>query len=406
MVKGQNNEEVLSYNRSLIVQYLQRVNVCTRSQLSKALRLTPASISKTIAKLIENGLVEETGFILGEKGRRSIGITLKKDMFKVIGVRLSRRNYAVGVFDLTGENISTRSEAFGDGEEINDVLDKIKNEIHQYLEKYDDIVAVGAAVPGPYFEKEGRVILITDTKGWNEVNLLEYFADIFSIPIIIRHDANSGALAEWWLGNQNGSNDKKENETLVYYLVGEGVGAGVVVGGNVFGGSNGTAAEIGHISLDVNGPRCDCGNYGCLELYCSSLNFVKHAKAQLLKHPDSSLNRYGPLTFQAIFDEAKMGDELAAKLVRRVGKYIGYGAVTLINAYNPNIILIGSDMAGGGDLLLEAVDAIVRERVPDHVYKNVKIELSWLKGDPILYGAAAVAMDYCLQNPELLLVKA
>lgn len=399
MTLGQKSEDILSNNRSLIFQYLQRNGICTRAQLSKSLSLTPASITKTVAGLMDSGLVEETGFMMGEKGRRSIGIALKGDMLRVIGVKLSRRNYAVGMFDLTGNEICSRADVFGEEEEITDILANIKKDINDFIERYDNIVAIGMAVPGPYFEKKGGMMLVTDTKGWNEINLQKYFKDEFHIPMIIRHDGNSVAMAEWW----QGSRVRTPQETVISFLVAEGVGAGVIIGGEILSGANGIATEIGHVSLDVNGPRCDCGNYGCLELYCSSLNVVKQAKAMLPTNPDSTLKRYAKLNYHAIFEAAKAGDELAHSLVKKVGRYIGYGAVTLINAYDPSAIFISGDMVGGGDVMLQEVIKVVQERVSEHIHKNIIIEISNLKGEPILRGAAAVAIDYCLQRPEHLL---
>lgn len=399
MDKGQNNGDILSYNRSRILQYLQKNKVCTRAQLSKALELTPASITKTVAVLMEGGLVKETGFIQGMKGRRSIGITLKQDLLRVIGVKLSRRNYAVGVFDLAGNSISTRSEVFSEDEDFNDVLQEIKKEINGYIQKYENIAAIGMAVPGPYFEKKGHIMLVTETKGWSDIDLQEYFTDAFPVPMTIKHDANSVALAEWWFGRNAG----KQSETVISYLVGEGIGAGVIINGTVLNGSNGIAGEVGHISLDIMGPKCDCGNYGCLELYCSSLNFVKHAKERIKSFPNSLLCRYSPLRYHSVFEAAGLGDELAVSLVKRIGRYIGYGAVNLINAYDPDVIILSSDLSGGGNLLLDETNAIVRERVSEHILRNVSIELSRLQGDSILCGGAAVAIDYCLQNPEHLL---
>ncbi|MFV0400218.1 MAG: ROK family protein [Oscillospiraceae bacterium] len=397
--KGQNNENLLNINRSLIVQHLQRDKVCTRSQLSKALGLTPASITKTVAGLMENGLVEEIGFVQGEKGRRSIGITLRADLCKLIGVKLSRRNFSVGVFDMTGENFGVHSESFSEDELLPGVLDKIIQVIEGYMSRFDNVAAIGVAVPGPYLVKESRMVLVTETIGWKEVNLQEYLGSAFSVPVIIRHDANSGALAEWWFGTQI----HQQGETLIHYLVGEGVGAGIIIDGEILTGDNGIAGEIGHVSIDVNGPHCTCGNRGCLELYCSSLAFVKHAKSKLPEHPESTLTRYGSLTFSSIFEAANQGDRFAISLVRRAGRYIGYGAAAMINTYDPSTIVISNDMAGGGQTLLEEALAVVRERIAPHIAENVSIELSRFPNDPILYGAAAVAIDFCLKRPEILM---
>jgi len=398
MDRGYNSGDMLNGNRSHILRFIHKNKICTRAQISSYLGLTPASITKTMATLINSGLVEETGFIQGEKGRRSIGIALRSDSVKVIGVKLSRRNYAIGVFDLTGNIVSNRFETIREFEELSDVLRKIKSEIINCIERHN-VVAIGMAVPGPFFENEGHVMLVTETEGWSDINLQEYFSNAFPIPMIIKHDANTVALAEWLIGNKPGENFK----TIVSFVLGEGVGAGVLIDGTTLSGSNGIAAEIGHISLDINGPRCDCGNYGCLELYCSSINFVKNAKEQLHDYPDSLLHQYSPLTYNSIFEAAQSGDELAIKLVKRVGRYVGYGAINLIIAYDPDSILISSDLSKGGEILLEEIRKVVRERVSDKICKNVNIEFSRLQDDSILCGAAAVAIDYCLQNPEHLL---
>ena len=396
--KGQNHENLYYTNRSLIVQYLQKEQICTRSQLSKALGLTPASITKTVAGLMDNGLIKEVGFVQGEKGRRSVGITLNTEICKLIGVKLSRRSFSVGVFDMRGENYGIHSETFDADEELVNVLENIKREIRLYMSRFDNIAAIGVAVPGPYLYKESRIVLVTETNNWKEVSLKEKLADCFEIPVIICHDANSGALADWWFG----PNCRDSAGTLVHYLVGEGVGAGVLINGEILTGENGIAGELGHISLNVHGPLCACGNKGCLEMYCSSLAFSKYAETKVKEHPESDLSRYQKLTPKTIFDVARQGDAFATALVKRVGRYIGYGVVTIINAYDPGTIIISNDMAGGGDLLLKEVLRAAGARIAPHIMEKVSIVLSGFPNDPILYGAAAVAINYCLKNPEIL----
>lgn len=391
---GQNNEDIFYMNRSLVIQYLQKNKVTTRAQLSKALKLTPASITKIVNELIEKKLIEETGFISGDMGRRSVGIKLKQN-FRIIGVKLSRRNFSIGVFGFNAEVFETYRESFHD-ESLDIILDKIKEQLESLLRKYTNSVAIGMAVPGPYLEHESRIVLVTETKGWDKINLREAFADQFDVPVIIRHDANSGALSEWWFG------DYDNNGTLIHFLVGEGVGAGIIDKGRILTGTNGIAGEIGHVSINIDGPRCGCGNYGCLEQYCSSLSFIKQAAIELPKYPESRLNGYENLKARHIFDAAYKGDDLACRLVKKAGRYIGYGVVTLINCYDPSTIVISNDMARGGEMLLEEVVKVVAERVSNYFAERVKICLSKFTEDPILYGAAAVAMDYCLRHPLIL----
>jgi glucokinase-like ROK family protein len=399
--KGQNNEDLMNINRVLIVQYLQRNGICTRAQLSKAIGLTQASISQITASLIENGFVQETGFIAGEKGRRSVGIMLNSNLGRVIGVKLSRRTFSVGIFDFSGNFFEGRSESFSGDKHIRDILNEIKAVVKSYLQKFNNIIAIGIAVPGPFQQDEGRIYLMTEMQNWESVSLKAEFEDFCEIPVIIRHDANSGALAEWWFSSQI----KKRKGTLIYFLVGEGVGAGIIINGNLLSGDQGTAGEVGHISIDFNGKRCACGNYGCLEMYCSSIAFVKNALEALKNNNSSILNKYHPLKASTIFAAAEQNDELALELVKQAGRYIGYGVVNLINAYDPSTVVISNDMAEGGQLILDEVKAVVKQRVLEAIAQKVEIELSSFKNDPILYSAAAVAIDYCLKHPLILKTK-
>lgn len=398
---GKNNNDVLQMNQALVVQYLQINGVSTRAQMSKELGLTQASLSKITAALISNGIVEETGFISGEKGRRSVGVALSSEKNKVIGIKLSRRYFSVGVFNLSGVAYDGQTQNFTIDNTSDEIFDRIKTAVDEYLKRNDNVVAIGVAVPGPYQKNSGRILLMTEMKDWENIHLKDKFETMFELPVIVGHDANQGALANWWLN----ANMKRRKGTLVHFLVGEGVGAGVIVDGQVLTGDQGIAGEIGHISIDVNGERCACGNCGCLEIYCSSIAFVKHANEQLAGHPYSMLNRFPSLTTDNIFNAAQMDDPLAVDLVKRAGRYIGYGVVTLINAYDPSTIVISDLMAKGGDILLNEVNAVVRDRVIKSVSESISIELSKELNDSILVGAAAAAIHYCLERPAILSVK-
>lgn len=396
--KGQNNEDVMNMNRIMVIQYLQRNGVCSRAQISNAIGLTQASISKMTANLIQYNIIQEVGSFIGKSGRRSKGIMLSPNLGRVIGVKLSRRSFSVGVFDFTGILADSHSETFSETAHIVDVIEKIKSVILEYLKKFHNILAIGIAVPGPFLQKEGKILLMTEMPDWKSISLKEAFQGFCDVPIIIRHDANSGALAEWWFTSQC----KKRKGTLIYFLAGEGVGAGVIVNGNILMGDQGIAGEIGHVSIDIDGRRCACGNRGCLEMYCSSLALVKGAQTALQSDNQSILNRFHPLNAESIFAAMDQNDPLAVQLVKQAGTYLGYGVVNLINVYNPSTIVIGDEMAHGGNLLLDSVKSVVQERVLSELSGKVTIELSTFQHDPILYGAAAIAIDYCLSHPMLL----
>lgn len=391
---GNNNSDLTEMNRSAVVKILQRQDVCSRADIAKQTGLTQAAITKIVAVLMEMGIVTEVGIIKGSGNRRSIGLRLSADRHQVIGVKFARQMFAVGVFDISGKIYTQRETEYSLEEDQRAVIAAMKNQIHDTLKNYKNVVAIGIAVPGPYFRKEGRIAVVTQMPAWHDINFIEEFKEEFDRPVFIEHDANAGALAEWWFGEHD-----HPPRTLAYFLVGDGVGSGVIERDTLILGAQGTASEIGHISVDAHGPRCECGNYGCLELYCSAPAMLKLARERapecLPKVPMRSRE-----ACNAVFEAARGGNENARGVVREVAQYIGYGCVTLINAYNPDIITIGDIMAQGGDMLLPTIHEVVKERVISGLYGKVQIKISGLKVDPTLYGAAAIATDKVLQLPS------
>ncbi len=392
-VTGSNNSDLTEMNRSAIVRILQQ-NVYSRADISRITGLTQASITKITAALIEMGIVSEVGIISGNGNRRSIGLRLNSENKQIIGVKFSRQMFAVGVFDISGKFYSLSRTEFELEQDPRIVLMDIKKQIRDTLSKHKNVVAIGMAVPGPYLREQGKIAIITAMPGWHEINFIDEFKNEFDKPLFIGQDANAGALAEWWFGNHT-----KPITTLAYLLAGEGIGSGIVDNGNLLLGMKGIASEIGHVSVDVNGPKCECGNHGCLELYCSApemLKRAKHAMPKLFERKYSNRSE----ACGAVFEEARNGNKDVARIVDEIGIYLGYGCINIMNAYNPDIIVIGDILAQGGDLLLPKIKETVKNRMLPEIYENVRIEISKLGVDSTLLGAAAIATDKVLRRPS------
>ncbi len=395
--KGQNSEAMLETNRSLILQILAKHDVCSRVQIAEETGLKQATITNLVNDLIGRGIVEEVGNMEGKKGRRRIGIALRAEHYKVIGIKVARGSYSVGLFDLKGNHLLTDPIQKIAVKDSHRMLEQVKRRIQELLDQYEDIYAIGIAVPGPYLRYEGRIMVMSEFPGWNDIHFIEEFDGKFGIPVYIEHDANAGALAEWRYGGHD-----LEQGVLVHFLASEGIGAGIVSNGVIFSGSHGIAGEVGHISINSEGKRCECGNRGCLETYCSSIAFEKHAREQLQNYPESVL--YGKAEFgaQDIFAAARQGDAFCIEQVRRAGYYMGCGIANVVNIYDPDVVVISDIMSGGGGLLLEESKATVKDRILPGLYDRLKITFSTLPIDPILHGAAAIATDQLLKNTFLL----
>ena len=399
-----NADGTMLRNQIKILQHLQRVSGVTRTELAMHTGLTQAAVSKITAHLIETGTIEEAGLMTGRLGRRSIALRIRSDGWKVIGVKLSRRSYSVGLFDLSGQLLHESKGGIPAGEGYDKAFQEIKKIALGLITEHEDIAAVGVSVPGPFLSREKRILLISEygVSPRKDIDLFSIFnsKEFAGKPVIISHDANAGVLADWWFGIE----DRVFTGTVVHYLLGEGVGAGVIVDGQIFGGAQGASAEIGHVSVDSEGERCSCGNYGCLEMYCSSLAFVKDAQRRRDEVPDSALHAHRQLTPRLIFEAARTGDAAALACVNRAAYYIGLGLVNIINCYNPSAVILCNEMSVGGEYLLEKAKEVARQRLIPYLFETVDISVSKFKGDDILFGAAAVAIDYCLKNPGCLTI--
>lgn len=381
-------------NQSRIVQYLHRNGVCSRAQIAKGLGLTAPAITKLVARLIEPGIISETGNLGGRGHRRSIGLRLNASSHLVIGVKFARSLVQIGVFDLSGNLMGMQElPPVGDGD-VQQAVETVKKDVRALIDEDPRITGVGMAVPGPYLREEGSIALVTGMQGWRGVNFKREFSRAFEVPTFIEQDARAGALA------QSLFDPRIDKPDIAYYLVGEGVGLGVLDGGSLLNGSQGAATEIGHISISQEGPTCECGNVGCLECYCSAV--ALHHTLVSPAHAGHYPGFRGLTHSQAcerLFAMAEDGDGESQALVADLARYVGYGCVTIVNAYNPSQIVIGDIMARAGRPLLDTVRALVEARTIPQVGGRTQILLSSLPVDATLTGAAAVAANQFLLHP-------
>lgn len=381
-------------NRSRIMRHLYRNGVSSRAQIATALGLTPAAITKITAQLIEAHAIEETGDLDGKKNRRSIGLALDTAHFHVIGVKFARSLVQIGVFDLTGSQSSLTTLPYVSNDTIGETIATVHSTIEQLLHEDPTIVAIGMAVPGPYLRNNGHTAVVSSMQGWRAINFIDEFANSFTVPVFIEQDARAGVLANSLFDpNSNGE------PNLAYYLVGEGVGLGVIDHGRIINGALGTATEIGHVSIDVNGKPCDCGNIGCLERYCST-----PAIHQMLIDNGTIVNGADSMSHteacRALFALAHHGDEAALAMIRTIGTYLGYGCLIIFNTFNPHTIVIGDIVSEAGQPLLDEIKRTVRQRAIPEIYESTTIRLTTMPTDATVLGAAAVAINYLLDHPS------
>ncbi|ANE48702.1 hypothetical protein SY83_03555 [Paenibacillus swuensis] len=382
--QGTNLEDVQEMNRSLVIRLMRKRQVCSRAELTQASGLNQSTITNIINELISWGLVVETGIIDGKKGRRSIGIKLNSEPYKIIGIRLARKFISVAMYDLEGNEYSLKQITINTLDSSVTAFENMKKLIAETIEMNTtgQVMAIGIATPGPLFRNEGRIALMTFFPGWEKINIQEDLANTFGIPVYIEHDAKAGAMAHWWFDEPH-----QDHGVMIYVAAGQGVGAGIVVDGKVFQGSLGIAGEIGHMSIDYNGPKCECGHQGCLELYCSTSALLK------------SLNKEHT-SLRSVWKDLKDKDATTEEAVRKAAWFLGFGLVNIVNIYNPDRIIIGDEFSAAGDLLIDTISKTIKENVLPDISNRVKVELSSFEQDDILIGSATIAIDSILNQPS------
>lgn len=238
----------------------------------------------------------------------------------------------------------------------------------------ENCIGLGVAFAGPVNGREGRIIYAPNMAGWENVPLKNILESRFSVPVLVRNDANMGALGEYRHGGIAGSGD------MLYITISTGIGAGIIVDGNSYEGANSMAGEIGHTTVVESGPRCGCGKSGCLEAVASGLSIERLANERMKSEETSlrsrAMEKGGRVNSAAVFQEARKGDRLSTELVESACRYIGMAVAGAVMLMSFSSVVLGGGMAKEGEYLRERVDFYTRKELAKGPNMGVRILIS------------------------------
>ncbi|AEF16133.1 glucokinase, ROK family [Thermoanaerobacterium xylanolyticum LX-11] len=311
----------------------------------------------------------------------------------VCGVDLGGTKINTGIMDVDGNilcNVKIPTEADkGPQHVINNIKISIIESLNKLNIDVSQIEGIGIGAPGPLNADRGVVECPPNLPGWIDIPLVDILKRDFDTEIKLNNDANAAALAEYLFGAGQGINN------IVYMTVSTGIGGGAIIDGKLYNGANSNAAEIGHHTINFDGPRwCNCGNPGCLESYASGTSLVKFAKKHIESGRDTILKDKpsGELKAEDIFDAAKSGDKLALELIENEAFYLGIGIVNIMAFYNPEIIIIGGGLSSQWDVLYDKMMKTVDERALKPNRQICKVVKAKLGGNVGLIGAASLVL--------------
>ena len=253
------------------------------------------------------------------------------------------------------------------------------------------ITGAGAGAPGPLDRRTG-VVLLTPNLGWVDYPLRDRLREGLGIPTEIDNDANCAVLGECWRGAAHGARH------ALGFTIGTGIGGGLVLDGKLYHGTSDCAGEVGHTTIDANGRRCACGNYGCLEAYASGSAIARRAVEAVEAGAESSLRALvtgtdtSRITAQTVYEAATAGDELAREVVQDTAKFLGAGVANLVNIFNPEVVVVMGGVTRAGERLFAPLRREVAKRAFKPAVAAVRIVPGQLDA-PGVYGAARAFLD-------------
>lgn len=270
------------------------------------------------------------------------------------------------------------------------VLQRLKDSIASLLPEDRSAVRIGIGAPGPLDPHSGVILRAPNLPGWEDIPLRKMIEDAFNLPVSVGNDANVAALGEWKFGAGRGTH------AMVYLTVSTGIGGGVIAGDQLLLGARGLAAELGHVTVDPQGPPCSCGKPGHIEALASGPAIARRTAARLDDGAESSLvsiyAAQGSLDAAAIGAAALEGDGLAVEIIHQTGDLLGAYLADLAHIFNPECFVIGGGVSQIGDLLFKSIEDALHAHVMDPAYLDgLQVLPARLGDDAGLIGAMALA---------------
>jgi len=390
---------VKSFNKHAVLDLIRFSGIgLSRTDLAEKMGLTRAAVSLIVNDLLESQIVQEAESRSAPSGRPPIVLEINPSRGLVGAIDMGATHMSIAVADFAARIYKEVEYPFN----IKDHPKVCIEHIDQCLRKVlvdlglstSDLSAIGIGVPGPVITDAGMVVAPPIMPGWDHFPIRETLEKLWNCPVTLNNDAELGALGEWAYGAGRGE------KNIAYIKVGSGIGAGLVLNQQIYGGTTGAAGEIGHLTIDENGPLCNCGNHGCLEAFAGGHAITEQGRA-LAKSGKRTLLSNVPvetITVREVANAARHGDLYAQEILRRAGKSIGIALAGLINLFNPSVVIIGGGVAQVGDILTTPIRQAVRERAMHASEQSVRITTGMLGRQSLLIGATVQAINVAIHD--------
>lgn len=384
-------------HRALLLRLIWEHREASRADLARLSGMARSSISAIVTDLLATGLVRETRAGASRGGRRPIMLGFFDDARSILGFEVGATHISGVLTNLRGRVVATIEEPFDARTNPDGTTRRIVELSRELVDAQaaPPLLGVGIGLPSP-IDPTTEGPLASVLPRWAGLNVRGRLQSELGVPVRVDNDANAGALAELWWGEPSPG-------PIVFVKVATGVGAGLILDGHVHRGHHGVAGELGHLSIDPNGPPCVCGANGCLNVVIGSPALLARAQARRTHFPTTVLPS-GDLAVADLVQAAKQGDPLACEIVAFAGERLGEGLGNLLNILDPATIIVGGLLADAGESLLEPIRNTIRRRTALTPVSRARVVQSRMIQPGIAIGAATMILEAALKTNEIPLI--
>lgn len=380
-------------NRSIILDTIRHYGPISRSEIAKRHKLSPTTVTSAVSELIRDSLVSEVGTGTSNGGRKPILLQFSPDSHFLIGISISGSKITIAEMNLEAK--VRKKEAYSiksyQGDSVIAYLLQIIEQFVQPYENLDNCVGISIVTQG-IVDSDNGVIRYNPKLKLKDTPVREIVESRFQIKTWLDNDTNAYLLAEKNIGDFN------HYQNMLYVTIGDGLGSSILVNGSIYRGYAGGAGEFGHTTIDRAGVRCDCGNIGCLENYVSwpaiysklLSGLAKGKQSCIMELAGNDINRISSKIFCLALAQ---NDPFAESILEETASYLATGLVTLVHLFNPEVIILGGDIALENSLLISKVTEYVNEYAHGILTEGLAIRPNSLGEDVEVVGAAAVLLQ-------------
>ncbi|MFA9332496.1 transcriptional repressor XylR [Bacillus velezensis] len=371
---------VKKVNQKLLLNEILKNSPISRAKLSEMTGLNKSTVSSQVNTLMKENLVFEIGQGQSSGGRRPVMLVFNKKAGYSVGIDVGV-DYVNGILtDLEGTIVLDQHHHLecSSPEITKDILiEMILHFIANMPQSPYGLIGIGICVPG-LIDKNQKIVFAPNSN-WRDIDLKSFIQKKFNVPVFIENEANAGAYGEKVFGAA------KNHDNMIYASIGTGIGIGVIINNDLYRGVSGFSGEMGHMTIDFNGPKCSCGNRGCWELYASEKALLTSLQTKEKK-----------VSTQDIIDLAHLNDIETLHALQNFGFYLGIGLTNILNTFNPQAIILRNSIIESHPMVLHSIKSEVSSRVYSHLDNSYELLPSILGKNAPALGMSSIVIDHFL----------